>query len=364
MYYTIIKTHMCDIILVGDENGLSYLHLNTSKGKRNFEIDEKWIYSDDFFEDTIKQIEEYFSAKRTKFNIKLNPKGTEYQKSVWNELRKISFGEIKTYKEIAVNIGNEKASRAVGMANSKNPIPLIVPCHRVIGTNGKLTGFAHGIEMKEKLLNFEKMIKVYNILLKYYKNQNWWPARTDYEMMVGAILTQNTTWSNVEKAIKNLNTRLNPVDILEMEEDKLAEIIKSSGYYNQKAIKLKALTKWFKGYDFNIEKAKSKLGEELRKELLSIYGVGKETADCILTYAFDKPYFVIDTYTRRLFERIGFCVPDEYDEFRKMIEKSIKKDIYIYKEYHALIVKHATTHCLKTPKCDNCPLWNECRRKI
>ncbi|WP_432666474.1 methylated-DNA--[protein]-cysteine S-methyltransferase [Wukongibacter baidiensis] len=155
MYYTRFNTKFCEIILVGDEDGLTNLHLNTGEGKRIFEISDKWIRKDDFFIDAINEIEEFFEGKRKTFTIKLNPKGTDYQKKVWNELSKIPYGEIYTYKQIATSIGNKKASRAVGMANSKNPIPLIIPCHRVVGSNGKLTGFAHGLTIKEKLINFE-----------------------------------------------------------------------------------------------------------------------------------------------------------------------------------------------------------------
>lgn len=159
MYYTRFHTKFCEIILVGDEEGLAHLHLNTGEGKRTFDIDQDWIREDEFFKTAIKQIQVYFEGDRIDFDIKLNPKGTDYQKKVWQALREIPYGEVWTYKEVAAHIGNEKASRAVGMANSKNPIPLIVPCHRVIGANGKLTGFAHGLAIKEKLINFEASIK-------------------------------------------------------------------------------------------------------------------------------------------------------------------------------------------------------------
>ncbi len=155
MYYTKFETRFCEIILVGNAGGLSRLHLNTGEGKRKFEISEKWVLNPEFFADTINQIKAYFCGKRTKFNVRINPQGTEFQKSVWLELSKIAHGDLCTYKDIARAIGNENAARAVGMANSKNPIPLIVPCHRVIGANGKLTGFAHGVAIKEKLIDFE-----------------------------------------------------------------------------------------------------------------------------------------------------------------------------------------------------------------
>lgn len=156
MYYTRFNGPVCEIILAGDNDGLSHLHLNTGKGKRKFDISTEWIDDSSFFEDVIQQVNQYFKGKRKTFAIKLNPKGTDFQKMVWHKLVKIPFGTVCTYKDIARAIGNEKAARAVGMANSKNPIPLIVPCHRVIGTNGSLAGFAHGLEMKATLLRVEE----------------------------------------------------------------------------------------------------------------------------------------------------------------------------------------------------------------
>ncbi len=156
MYYTRFDTDLCEIILAGDEKGISNLHLNTGQGKRVFEIGTDWIRNDDFFTDAVKQINEYFNRGRKKFSLKLNPSGTEYQKKIWRELLNVGFGETASYGEIAEKTGNKNSSRAVGMANSKNPIPLIIPCHRIIGSNGKLTGFAHGLEIKKKLLHFEK----------------------------------------------------------------------------------------------------------------------------------------------------------------------------------------------------------------
>ena len=106
-----------------------------------------------------KQLSEYFSGKRKSFDFPIEFSGTEFQKSVWRELLKIPFGETKTYGEIAAAIGKPKAARAVGSACNKNPIPIIVPCHRVIGANGKLTGFACGTEVKEWLLCHEEKQK-------------------------------------------------------------------------------------------------------------------------------------------------------------------------------------------------------------
>src|SRR5699024_8750818 len=111
------------------------------------------IESPDYINECKKQLLEYFNGERKVFDLKLNPKGTEFQKKIWNELIKIPYGETKSYSEIAKNIGNPKACRAVGNANNKNPIGICIPCHRVIGKNGSLTGYAGGIDKKEYLLN-------------------------------------------------------------------------------------------------------------------------------------------------------------------------------------------------------------------
>ena len=105
---------------------------------------------------TYSQLKEYFDGIRKRFDIPISANGTEFQMKVWKELQKISYGKTTTYKEIAENIGNKNASRAVGMANNKNPIAIIIPCHRVIGSNGDLTGYAGGIKLKQYLLNLEK----------------------------------------------------------------------------------------------------------------------------------------------------------------------------------------------------------------
>jgi|HubBroStandDraft_2_1064218.scaffolds.fasta_scaffold480235_2 methylated-DNA-[protein]-cysteine S-methyltransferase len=106
-----------------------------------------------------RQIEEFFSGKRQTFDFPLAPKGSAFQKRVWAELVRIPFGETISYGELARRIGNPAASRAVGRANATNPIALIVPCHRVIGANGKLTGYAGGIDLKDKLLVWERAIR-------------------------------------------------------------------------------------------------------------------------------------------------------------------------------------------------------------
>ncbi len=107
-------------------------------------------------EETIRQLKEYFAGKRTKFDIPLHPKGTEFQRNVWHVLKAIPYGETRCYQDVATAVGNPRACRAVGMANNKNPIMIIVPCHRVIGKNGTLGGYAGGLDVKIKLLQLEK----------------------------------------------------------------------------------------------------------------------------------------------------------------------------------------------------------------
>jgi len=112
--------------------------------------------ADKLTDEAAKQLSEYFIGKRKNFDVPLNPKGTDFQRSVWNALQDIPHGATRSYKQIAEAIGNPKACRAVGLANNKNPIWIIIPCHRVIGTNGTLTGYGGGLKMKQKLLELER----------------------------------------------------------------------------------------------------------------------------------------------------------------------------------------------------------------
>lgn len=107
---------------------------------------------------TYKELSEYFNGKRKNFDIPIKLAGTEFQLKVWNELKQIPYGKTASYKDIASKIGREKACRAVGMANNKNPVAIIIPCHRVIGSNKKLTGYAGGLDIKEKLLKIEGIL--------------------------------------------------------------------------------------------------------------------------------------------------------------------------------------------------------------
>lgn len=134
------------------ENNKAITDIFFSKVDTNDNIEET-----DLIKECFKQLKEYFEGNRRTFDLPLETRGTEFQKKVWDELLKIPYGETKSYKDIAIAIGNEKACRAIGMANNKNHIPIIIPCHRVIGSNGKLVGYAGGLNVKEKLLNIENL---------------------------------------------------------------------------------------------------------------------------------------------------------------------------------------------------------------
>jgi len=176
--------------------------------------------------------------------------------------------------------------------------------------------------------------ELYHELLSEYGHQHWWPADSRYEVVVGALLTQNTSWGNVEKAIANLREAgiLSPEKILKTRNPKLETLIRPSGYYRQKAERLKSLT----GKYLEIEKRGR---PPSREELLMVKGVGKETADSILLYAFDIPCFVIDAYTRRFCEQHKLFKGKEYDEYKAYFERSLPREVPLYKEYHALIVE-------------------------
>lgn len=154
MYYDIIESPIGPILLAGNKEGLK--HLIFIKGEKKMEIPEDWIENKEFFREAARQLEDYFSGKLQSFNLELDPEGTDFQKSVWKALCEIPYGKTRTYKEIAVSIGKPKAYRAVGLANNRNPIAIIVPCHRVIGADGELTGYASGLDVKEFLLKLEE----------------------------------------------------------------------------------------------------------------------------------------------------------------------------------------------------------------
>jgi methylated-DNA-[protein]-cysteine S-methyltransferase len=154
VYYDIIKSPICPILLAADDEGLK--HLIFLKGEKKVVIPEGWVEKREFFREAVRQLEAYFSGKLESFDLKLAPEGTDFQKYVWKALCEIPYGETRTYKQIAVSIEKPRAYRAVGLANNRNPIAIIIPCHRVIGSDGELTGYASGLDVKEFLLRLEE----------------------------------------------------------------------------------------------------------------------------------------------------------------------------------------------------------------
>ncbi|MBL4661229.1 MAG: methylated-DNA--[protein]-cysteine S-methyltransferase [Alcanivoracaceae bacterium] len=148
--YWIYSSPVGKLLLAGDDNGLQKIQFEI-----NISVDDNWQKNQSHFKQVIQQLDEYFAKQRTLFDLKLNPQGTDFQRQVWKQLQKIEYGKTKYYAEIANEINSPKAARAIGMANNKNPIPIIIPCHRVIGKNGSLTGFAGGLDVKQQLLSLE-----------------------------------------------------------------------------------------------------------------------------------------------------------------------------------------------------------------
>lgn len=153
MYYRYLSTPIGDLLLAGDEDGLTQIGFPKGKMRRDPEPD--WIFNEKPFVDACRQLEEYFAGTRKEFELPLHLSGTDFQVQVLEELQKIPYGETASYGDIAKRIGRPKAMRAVGAANGRNPIPIIIPCHRVIGSTGDLTGFGGGLDTKEALLRLE-----------------------------------------------------------------------------------------------------------------------------------------------------------------------------------------------------------------
>lgn len=207
----------------------------------------------------------------------------------------------------------------------------------------------------------DTLMKIYDLLYERFGPQNWWPAKTRFEVIVGAILTQSTSWRNVEKAISNLNDAgvLSPDGLLKTDIAKLAELIRPSGYYNTKARKLKAVADFLsENFGSDLDLLFGRPLDEVRRDLLGVYGIGPETADSILLYAGGFPSFVVDAYTRRIFGRLGIMPADlSYEEARNFFMENLPSSARLYNEYHALIVRLGKEVCIsQNPKCNLCPV--------
>ncbi len=216
-----------------------------------------------------------------------------------------------------------------------------------------------------------KYFEIYEKLNSFFGQRSWWPTvskNPKLEICFGAILTQNTAWLNVEKAIKNLeeSSLIDVEKIRNIKTKRLASLIKPAGYYNQKAKKLKLFCDFLtKNYGSDLNKLFSLNIEELRKELLGIKGIGNETADSIILYSAGKPLFVVDAYTKRVFSRIGLTKEKgSYEEIQKQFMNNLPENTELFNNFHALIVEQGKTFCRKKPRCDSCPLKNSCNQSI
>lgn len=152
--YTYLESPIGTLLVAGDSNGLQQILFSTDG--RPAHPDPEWQEDASALIEPVRQLKAYFAGELEDFDLTLSPQGTPFQQRVWSELQKIPYGKTISYGELARRIGNPKASRAVGLANGSNPISIVIPCHRVIGSNGKLTGYGGGLPIKEKLLALEK----------------------------------------------------------------------------------------------------------------------------------------------------------------------------------------------------------------
>jgi endonuclease-3 related protein len=214
--------------------------------------------------------------------------------------------------------------------------------------------------MKEKPRKTQKLERYYRRLLKAYGPQHWWPADSRFEIMIGAILTQNTAWNNVERAVANLKREglMTSGALDRVSLSRLAKMIRPSGYFRVKAGRIKAFVRFLiQQYGGDLKRMMSEPASILRSKLLSVKGIGPETADSILLYAMEVPVFVIDTYTRRVLSRHRMTPSKvSYDSLQRYFMDRLQPRPDLYNEFHALLVKVGKEHCKPTPACQGCPL--------
>ncbi len=210
----------------------------------------------------------------------------------------------------------------------------------------------------------QALLNIYRRLLAHYGSQHWWPAQEPLEAIVVAILTQSAAWGNVEKAIANLRAAkaLSPRALQDLPISRLATLVHPCGYYNAKALKLRSFAYWLGNhYDDDLDRLFASNIDDLRQQLLSVQGIGQETADSIILYAANKPIFVIDAYTRRIINRIGLA-PDKnsYVAYQTLFMSHLPPDAELFNEYHALLVCLGKKVCRPRPLCPQCCLNNLC----
>jgi endonuclease III related protein len=204
------------------------------------------------------------------------------------------------------------------------------------------------------------LMSMYRALFERFGPRHWWPANSPFEVCVGAILTQNTSWKNVAKAIENLKTadRLDPIKIYGTNHEELSQLIKPAGYFNVKAIRLRNFVNLLvEKHDGDLDSLFSAPMAKLREELLSVKGIGKETADSIILYAANKPIFVVDAYTKRVLYRHGLVSENaDYDSMQSMFEANLPLDVDLFNDFHAQFDAAGHFYCKRIPLCEKCPL--------
>lgn len=203
-------------------------------------------------------------------------------------------------------------------------------------------------------------LQVYHKLLDALGPQHWWPGNSPWEVMIGAVLVQNTAWKNVERAIANLREAelVEPRRLLAVPVEELAELVRPAGYFRLKTKRLRSLMEFVvQRYDGSLDALRTADWRQLRGELLDVHGIGPETADSILLYALEHPALVVDTYTHRVFARHGWIGYDaDYHQLQDQLASDLPVDPAIYSELHALLVNVGHHFCRRQPKCEACPL--------
>lgn len=202
--------------------------------------------------------------------------------------------------------------------------------------------------------------QIYCTLYDSFGPQHWWPGETPFEVIIGAILTQNTNWRNVERALANLKDReaLTASALRAMPADTLAQLIRPAGYFNVKARRIKNFIEFlFENYEGRLNAMAKVPTGRLREEILAVNGIGPETADSILLYALNRPVFVIDAYTKRILYRHGLVGSGAgYADMQEIFRRTLEEDLQLFNEYHALIVRAGKDFCRPVPRCEECPL--------
>jgi endonuclease-3 related protein len=207
----------------------------------------------------------------------------------------------------------------------------------------------------------QQLLEIYQMLLEAFGPQHWWPGETPFEVAVGGILTQKTSWSNVKKAIANLKAAgcLDAAKLHEIDTDELETLIRPAGYFRVKARRLGNFINWLcDQYGGDLQNLEAIGTTQLREELLGISGIGRETADSILLYALNRPIFVVDAYTARVMVRHGLIASNDldYPQLQDLFQSSLEPDVALFNEYHALLVHIGKDFCKPTPRCPSCPL--------